>query len=78
MVCEKCELLSRAEIRATRQVADAEASLQNYFPAPPFGEVAAAELKRCQRALEESRAAVNKTRIDRTAHAKTHSLTITS
>jgi hypothetical protein len=78
MACEQCELLSRAEIAATRQVADAEASLQAYFPSPPFGDVAAAELKRCQRALEESRAAVNQTRINRTEHAKTHSLTISS
>ena len=78
MSCEECERLSRAEIEATRQAADAEADLQAYYPEPPFGEVAAEELKRCQRALEESRAAVNLTRTRRTAHARIHSLTISN
>ena len=78
MRSEECERLSRAEIEATCQVADAEADLQAYYPEPPFGEVAADELKRCQRALEESRAAVNMTRTRRAAHARTHSLTISN
>jgi len=52
MSCEECERLSRAEIEATRQAADAEADLQAYYPDSPFGEVAAQELKRYQRALE--------------------------
>ena len=76
--CKECERLSRAEIEATRQAADAEADLQAYYPEPPFGEVASEELKRCQRTLEESRAAVNLTRTRRTAHARTHSLTISN
>jgi hypothetical protein len=78
MSCEECERLSRAEIEATRQVADAEADLQAYYPEPPFGELAAEELKRCQRNLEESRAAVHLTRAKRTAHARIHSLTISN
>ena len=78
MSCEKCELLSRAETAATLQAADAEARLQAYHPEPPFGKVAAEELKRCQRALEESRAAVNLIRTRRTEHAGTHSLTISN
>jgi hypothetical protein len=78
MSCEECERLSRAEIEATRQAADAEADLQEYYPDSPFGEVAAQELKRCQRALEESRGAVNLTRTRRTEHARTHSLTISN
>jgi hypothetical protein len=78
MSCEECERLSRAEIEATRRAADAEADLQAYYPEPPFGEVAVNELKRCQRALEESRAAVDLTRTRRTAHAKIHSLTISN
>jgi hypothetical protein len=78
MGCEECERLSRAEIKATRQAADAEAVLQAYYPQPPFGEVAAKELKRCQRTLEESRMAVDLTRSRRAAHARTHSLTISN
>ena len=78
MSCEECKRLSRAEIEATRRVAEAEADLQAYYPEPPFGEVAAEELKRCQRALEETRAAVNLTRTRRTAHARTHSLAISN
>ena len=78
MSCEECERLSRAEIEATRQAADAEADLQAYYPDSPFGEGAAQELKRCQRALEESRAAVNLIRTRRTAHARIHSLTISN
>jgi hypothetical protein len=78
MSCEECERLSRAEIEATRLAAVAEADLQTYYPEPPFGEVAAEELKLCQRALEETRAAVNLTRTRRTAHARTHSLTISN
>ena len=78
MSCEECERLSRAEIEATRQAAEAEADLQAYYPESPFGEVAAEELRRCQRALEESRAAVNLTRTRRTAHEKTHLLTISN
>lgn len=78
MSCEECERLSRAEIRATHQAADAEADLQAYYPEPPFGEVAAKELKRYQRALEESRLAVDLTRSRRAAHARTHSLTISN
>ena len=78
MSCEECERLSRAEIKATHQAADAEADLQAYYPEPPFGEVAAKELKRCQRALEESRVAVDLTRSKRAAHARTHSFTISN
>jgi hypothetical protein len=78
MSCEECERLSRAEIEATRRAADAEADLRAYYPGPPFGEVAVNELKRCQRTLEESRAAVDLTRTRRTAHAKIHSLTISN
>ena len=78
MSCEECERLSRAEIEATRQAANAEARLQAYYPEAPFGEVAVSELKRCQRALEESRAAVDLTRTRRTAHARIHSLTISN
>ena len=78
MGCEECERLSRAEIKATRQAADAEADLQAYYPQPPFGEVAAKELKRYQRTLEESRMAVDLTRSRRAAHARTHSLTISN
>ena len=63
MSCEECERLSRAEIEATRQAADAEADLHAYYPEPPFGEVAAKELKRCQHALEESRVAVDRKRL---------------
>jgi hypothetical protein len=37
MSCEECERLSRAEIEATRQAANAEADLQAYYPEPPFG-----------------------------------------
>ena len=76
--CEECERLSRAEMEATRKSADAAAGLQAYYPEAPFGEVAAEELKRCQRTLEESQAVVNLTRIRRTAHAKTHLLTISN
>ena len=78
MSCEECERLSKAEIEATRRAADAEAGLQAYYPAPPFGKVAVNELKRCQHALEESRAAVDLARTTRTAHAKLHSLTISN
>jgi hypothetical protein len=78
MSCEECELLSRAETAATIQAADAEAHLQAYYPKPPFGKVAAEELKRCQHALEESRAAVTLTRTRRTEHARTHLLTIST
>jgi hypothetical protein len=78
MNCEACELLSRAEIEATRRAADAEADLEAYYPAPPFGEVAVNELRLCQRALEQSRAAVDLARNKRTAHAKIHSLTIST
>ncbi len=78
MSCEECERLSRAELQAARLAADADADLQAYYPEPPFGEVAVNELKRCQHALEESRAAVDLTRTRRTAHAKIHWLTISN
>ena len=78
MSCEECERLSRAEIEATRRAADAEAHLQAYYPEPPFGKVAVDELKRRQRALEESRAAVDLSRTRRTAHESIHSLTISN
>jgi hypothetical protein len=78
MSCEECERLSKAEIEATRKAADAAADLQAFYPEPPFGEVAAEELKRCQRTLEESQMVVNLTRTRRTAHARTHSLTISN
>jgi hypothetical protein len=78
MSCEECERLSRAEIVATHQAADAEADLKAYYPEPPFGEGVAKELKRCQRALEESRLAVDLTRSIRAAHARTHLFTISN
>ena len=76
MSCPECEMLSRAEIDATRQTAAAESALQDYSPQPPFGTAAIAELNRRQRILEESRATANLTRSKRTEHARTHSLTI--
>ncbi len=76
MPCEECDRLSRAEIEATRSAVAAESRLQNFFPEPPFGESAAKELKRCQRASEDSREAVNVARGQRVAHAESHSMTM--
>jgi hypothetical protein len=76
MRCEECERLSRAEIEATRSAAAAASRLQDFHPEPPFGETAANELKRCQRASEDSREAADLARSSRVAHAQSHSLTI--
>ena len=78
MPCAECERLSRAEIEATRTAVAAEIELESYHPEPPFGEAASEELKRCQRASETSRAAVDLARSRRVAHAQLHCLTITS
>jgi hypothetical protein len=76
MRCAECDRLSRAEVEATRSAVAAESRLQDFFPEPPFGEIAAKELKRCQRASEDSRESVNLARSIRVAHAQSHSLTI--
>ena len=78
MSCKECERLSWAEIQATRQAAAAEADLQAFYPQAPFGAIAAEELRRCQRATEESRATVELARSRRVEHAKTHLLTMRS
>lgn len=76
MSCAECDRLSRVEIEATRSAVAAESRLQDFRPEPPFGDTAAKELKRCQRASEDSREAVNLARSIRVAHAQSHSLTI--
>lgn len=76
MHCVECDRLSKAEIEATRRAAAAQSSLDDYSPAPPYGEAAVREFGRFQREYEESRELVQSTRANREAHSQTHSLTL--
>ena len=77
MHCAECDRLSKAEIEATRRAAAAQSALDDYSPAPPYGEAAVREFGRFQREFEESRELVQSTRARREAHSQTHALTLT-